>query len=132
MPELDGYQTCTLIRNAEDTRNTPVVMLSSSDGILILPRAGARRYGARHQNSPERVLRQLIHKRTQQAQGGLIDVKPGAPGSRNAGAGLRRQRRAIARAGERPVCWVGTSLGIAGASLLVGEGKSTRSLKHPP
>ena len=34
MPELDGYQTCTLIRNAEDTRNTPVVMLSSSDGIF--------------------------------------------------------------------------------------------------
>ena len=39
MPELDGYQTCTLIRNADDTRNTPVVMLSSSMGFLISPRA---------------------------------------------------------------------------------------------
>ena len=34
MPELDGYQTCSLIRNAEDTKNTPVVMLSSKDGLF--------------------------------------------------------------------------------------------------
>ena len=39
MPELDGYQTCTLIRNAEDTRTTPVVMLSSSDGIIDIANA---------------------------------------------------------------------------------------------
>jgi twitching motility two-component system response regulator PilG len=65
MPELDGYQTCTLIRNAEDTRNTPVVMLSSSDGIFDIAKGQARGATAHVTKiPPERVLRQLIHKHT--------------------------------------------------------------------
>ena len=34
MPRLDGYQTCALIKNNEQFRNTPVVMLSSKDGLF--------------------------------------------------------------------------------------------------
>ena len=34
MPRLDGYQTCALIKNNADYRDTPVVMLSSRDGLF--------------------------------------------------------------------------------------------------
>lgn len=34
MPRLDGYQTCTLIKNNPRFRNTPVIMLSSKDGLF--------------------------------------------------------------------------------------------------
>ena len=65
MPELDGYQTCTLIRNAEDTRNTPVVMLSSSDGIFDIAKGRARGATAHVTKiPPENVLRELIYNHT--------------------------------------------------------------------
>lgn len=34
MPRLDGYQTCALIKNNEQFKHTPVVMLSSKDGLF--------------------------------------------------------------------------------------------------
>jgi twitching motility two-component system response regulator PilG len=34
MPRLDGYQTCALIKNNREFRNTPVIMLSSKDGLF--------------------------------------------------------------------------------------------------
>ncbi len=34
MPRLDGYQTCTLIKHNQRFRNTPVIMLSSKDGLF--------------------------------------------------------------------------------------------------
>ncbi len=34
MPRLDGYQTCALIKNNQMLRSTPVVMLSSKDGLF--------------------------------------------------------------------------------------------------
>ncbi|TLY50992.1 MAG: response regulator [Gammaproteobacteria bacterium] len=34
MPRLDGYQTCALIKNNQTYRSTPVVMLSSKDGLF--------------------------------------------------------------------------------------------------
>lgn len=34
MPRLDGYQTCALIKNNETYRQTPVIMLSSKDGLF--------------------------------------------------------------------------------------------------
>lgn len=34
MPRLDGYQACALIKNNKDFKNTPVVMLSSKDGLF--------------------------------------------------------------------------------------------------
>lgn len=65
MPELDGYQTCTLIRNAEGTKNTPVIMLSSSDGIFDIAKGQARGATAHVTKIPtEGVLRQLIHNHT--------------------------------------------------------------------
>jgi twitching motility two-component system response regulator PilG len=34
MPRLDGYQTCALIKHHRVFRHTPVVMLSSKDGLF--------------------------------------------------------------------------------------------------
>ena len=34
MPRLDGYQTCALIKNNKEFQATPVVMLSSKDGLF--------------------------------------------------------------------------------------------------
>ena len=34
MPRLDGYQTCALIKNNHVFRDTPVIMLSSKDGLF--------------------------------------------------------------------------------------------------
>jgi len=47
MPRLDGYQTCALIKHHHVFRNTPVVMLSSRDGIFDRARGrvvGSDRY----------------------------------------------------------------------------------------
>ncbi|MBK8102529.1 MAG: twitching motility response regulator PilG [Cellvibrionales bacterium] len=34
MPRLDGYQTCALIKNNSEFKSTPVIMLSSKDGLF--------------------------------------------------------------------------------------------------
>ena len=34
MPRLDGYQTCALIKGNQKFRSTPVIMLSSKDGLF--------------------------------------------------------------------------------------------------
>jgi twitching motility two-component system response regulator PilG len=34
MPRLDGYQTCALIKKSPRFRDTPVIMLSSKDGLF--------------------------------------------------------------------------------------------------
>ncbi len=34
MPRLDGYQTCALIKHNQVFRETPVIMLSSKDGLF--------------------------------------------------------------------------------------------------
>jgi twitching motility two-component system response regulator PilG len=34
MPRLDGYQTCSLIKHNQNFRDTPVIMLSSKDGLF--------------------------------------------------------------------------------------------------
>jgi twitching motility two-component system response regulator PilG len=34
MPRLDGYQTCALIKNNSAFHSTPVIMLSSKDGLF--------------------------------------------------------------------------------------------------
>ena len=47
MPRLDGYQTCALIKNNTMFRSTPVIMLSSKDGIFDKARGrivGAEQY----------------------------------------------------------------------------------------
>ena len=47
MPRLDGYQTCALIKQNPVLRSTPVIMLSSKDGVFDRARgrlAGSDRY----------------------------------------------------------------------------------------
>ncbi len=44
MPRLDGYQTCALIKKNSHFRDTPVVMLSSKDGLF--DRARGRMVGS--------------------------------------------------------------------------------------
>ena len=34
MPRLDGYQTCALIKHNQKFKHTPVIMLSSKDGLF--------------------------------------------------------------------------------------------------
>jgi twitching motility two-component system response regulator PilG len=46
MPRLDGYQTCALIKHHKVYRHTPVVMLSSKDGLF--DRARGRVVGSDH------------------------------------------------------------------------------------
>jgi twitching motility two-component system response regulator PilG len=38
MPRLDGYQTCALIKNNQVFKSTPVIMLSSKDGLFAKAR----------------------------------------------------------------------------------------------
>ena len=44
MPRLDGYQTCALIKNNQQFKATPVIMLSSKDGLF--DRARGRMVGS--------------------------------------------------------------------------------------
>ena len=47
MPRLDGYQTCALIKQNAQLKTTPVIMLSSKDGVFDRARgrlAGSDRY----------------------------------------------------------------------------------------
>ena len=47
MPRLDGYQTCALIKQHPALKSTPVIMLSSKDGVFDRARgrlAGSDRY----------------------------------------------------------------------------------------
>ena len=47
MPRLDGYQTCALIKQNAQLKATPVIMLSSKDGVFDRARgrlAGSDRY----------------------------------------------------------------------------------------
>jgi twitching motility two-component system response regulator PilG len=46
MPRLDGYQTCALIKHNRTFRDTPVIMLSSKDGLF--DRARGRIVGSEH------------------------------------------------------------------------------------
>ena len=46
MPRLDGYQTCALIKKNQRFRNTPLIMLSSKDGLF--DRARGRMVGSDH------------------------------------------------------------------------------------
>ncbi len=39
MPRLDGYETCSLIKHNKTFKSTPVIMLSSKDGLFDRARA---------------------------------------------------------------------------------------------
>jgi twitching motility two-component system response regulator PilG len=47
MPRLDGYETCSLIKHNKTFRETPVIMLSSKDGLFARARGrivGSQQY----------------------------------------------------------------------------------------
>jgi twitching motility two-component system response regulator PilG len=63
MPRLDGYQTCSLIKHNKVFRHTPVIMLSSKDGLF--DRARGRIAGSQeHINKPftQEELIEVINK----------------------------------------------------------------------
>lgn len=43
MPKLGGYETCSIVKNNPDFENTPIIFLSSKDGVL--DKAKGRMYG---------------------------------------------------------------------------------------
>ena len=46
MPRLDGYQTCAIIKNNDRFKSTPVIMLTSKDGLF--DKARGRIVGSDH------------------------------------------------------------------------------------
>lgn len=46
MPRLDGYQTCALVKNNAGFKKTPIIMLSSKDGVF--DKAKGRIVGSDH------------------------------------------------------------------------------------
>jgi twitching motility two-component system response regulator PilG len=66
MPRLDGYQTCALIKNNSEFRSTPVVMLSSRDGLFDRAKGrivGSDRYLTKPFSKEELLgtIRTLVH-----------------------------------------------------------------------
>ena len=66
MPRLDGYQTCALIKNNTEFKATPVVMLSSKDGLFDRAKGrivGSDRYLTKPFSKEELLgaIRTLIH-----------------------------------------------------------------------
>jgi twitching motility two-component system response regulator PilG len=66
MPRLDGYQTCALIKNHSEFRTTPVVMLSSKDGLFDRAKGrivGSDRYITKPFSKEELLgtIRTLVH-----------------------------------------------------------------------
>jgi twitching motility two-component system response regulator PilG len=66
MPRLDGYQTCALIKSNSEFRMTPVVMLSSKDGLFDKAKGrivGSDRYITKPFSKEELLgtIRTLVH-----------------------------------------------------------------------
>ena len=59
MPRLDGYQTCALIKKSTRFHATPVVMLSSKDGLF--DRARGRMVGSDQYLTKPFTKDQLLH-----------------------------------------------------------------------
>lgn len=64
MPRLDGYQTCSLIKHNRTFRDTPVIMLSSKDGLF--DRARGRIVGSEHYLTKPFTKDELLGAITQQ------------------------------------------------------------------
>ena len=71
MPRLDGYQTCALIKNNQSFKKTPVVMLSSKDGLF--ERARGRIVGAEHYMTKPFTREELLNT----IKSYVVDVKAG-------------------------------------------------------
>jgi twitching motility two-component system response regulator PilG len=71
MPRLDGYQTCALIKNNQAFKKTPIVMLSSKDGLF--ERARSRIVGAEHYMTKPFTREELLNT----IKTYVVDVKAG-------------------------------------------------------
>ena len=70
MPRLDGYQTCALIKNHREFKNTPVVMLTSKDSLFDRARGklvGSDQYLIKPFSKKSLIETVIAH--TQQKQG---------------------------------------------------------------
>lgn len=59
MPRLDGYQTCAIIKRNQKFANTPIVMLSSKDGVF--DKARGRMVGSQEYLTKPFTKDQLLH-----------------------------------------------------------------------
>jgi twitching motility two-component system response regulator PilG len=64
MPRLDGYQTCSLIKHNKTFRDTPVILLSSKDGLF--DRARGRIVGSEQYLTKPFTREELLHAIEQQ------------------------------------------------------------------
>ncbi len=69
MPRLDGYQTCAIIKNNSRYRSTPVVMLTSKDGLF--DQARGRVVGSDLYLTKPFTKEELLGAVTQHASSGL-------------------------------------------------------------
>ena len=69
MPKLDGYQTCAIIKRNDRFANTPVVMLSSKDGVF--DKARGRMVGSEEYLTKPFTKDQLLQAVTQFATKGV-------------------------------------------------------------
>ena len=73
MPRLDGYQTCALIKNNRQFRATPVIMLSSKDGLF--DKARGRIVGAEQYLTKPFTRDELLEAIRRHAADGLIRIR---------------------------------------------------------
>ena len=59
IPRLDGYQTCAIIKRNQKFANTPIVMLSSKDGVF--DKARGRMVGSQEYLTKPFTKDQLLH-----------------------------------------------------------------------
>jgi twitching motility two-component system response regulator PilG len=71
MPRLDGYQTCALIKNHQDFRNIPVVILTSKDTLFDRARGklvGSNQYLIKPFNKKSLIETVISHTQLQEEQ----------------------------------------------------------------
>jgi twitching motility two-component system response regulator PilG len=72
MPRLDGYQTCALIKNHQDFRNIPVVILTSKDTLFDRARGklvGSNQYLIKPFNKKSLIETVISHTKQHEEQG---------------------------------------------------------------
>jgi twitching motility two-component system response regulator PilG len=72
MPRLDGYQTCALIKNHQDFRNIPVVILTSKDTLFDRARGklvGSNQYLIKPFNKKSLIETVISHTQHHEEQG---------------------------------------------------------------
>jgi twitching motility two-component system response regulator PilG len=75
MPRLDGYQTCAIIKRNARFANTPVIMLSSKDGLF--DKARGRMVGSQDYLTKPFTKDQLLQAVAQHAAVGTSDAAQG-------------------------------------------------------